>query len=157
MAGLILIVLIVGLCLPRGHVETKSRAFSCPPEQLWSRVTSFERWQDWHPDLERIEIVRGGAGVGTRVRQVYKSWGPMLFEVVTWEPRHRFEIKIADPDLPVQGSWTFEIASENGGSKLTLTERGEVPNPFMRAMSLPFRLHKSSVDKFLEALTASYR
>jgi hypothetical protein len=43
--------------------------------------------------------------------------------------------RIADPNLPFGGTWTYEIRPGNGGATLTITENGEVYNVIFRLVS----------------------
>ena len=44
-------------------------------------------------------------------------------------------MRIADPELPFGGTWTYELKPEGTGTRLVITERGEVYNPIFRFMS----------------------
>jgi hypothetical protein len=61
--------------------------------------------------------------------------------------------RIADPDLPFGGSWTYEIrAAEDGGSVVVITEDGEVRNPIFRFVSRFLFGHTATLDGYLRAL-----
>ena len=44
-------------------------------------------------------------------------------------PPSRFVSEIADTDLGYSGGWTFELTEVEGGSRLTITERGFLQFP----------------------------
>ncbi len=75
----------------------------------------------------------------------------MTLETLEAVPPTRLVQRIADPDLPFSGSWTYEIEPVTGGATLTITENGEVHNPIFRLMSRLFGLGKTAED-YLEAL-----
>ncbi len=62
--------------------------------------------------------------------------------------------RIADPDLPFGGTWTFELAPEAGGTRLTITERGEIRNPIFRTMSRFVFGYGATMETFLAELRA---
>ena len=55
-------------------------------------------------------------------------------EVEHARPPSPFVTRIADPDQPFGGT-DFDIAPDAGGTRLTITERGEVYNPIFRFMA----------------------
>ena len=80
--------------------------------------------------------------------------GAVVMEVVEAVPPQRFVTRIADPDQPFGGTWTFEIAPDPAGSRLTITERGEVYNPIFRFMSRFIFGYTATMESFLRALRA---
>ena len=63
-------------------------------------------------------------------------------------PLWRRVTRIADRNLPFGGTWMVEIVPADGGSKVTITENGEVYNPFFR-----FASHSSSGTRQLSTRT----
>jgi hypothetical protein len=63
-------------------------------------------------------------------------------------------VRIADPDLPFGGTWTYELKQEESGTRVTITERGEVYNPIFRFMSRFVFSHTATLERYLAALRA---
>ena len=78
----------------------------------------------------------------------------IMFEVVESRPHERLEVRIADPDLPFGGTWTYELLPETVSTRLRITERGEVYNPVFRFMSRFVFGHAATLDAYLADLRA---
>jgi hypothetical protein len=151
-AGLVVLValllpVVIGALLPRGHLAGSRAIYRLPPEELWAIVSDFERWPSWNSAVGQVERLPDRLG-----RPAWKISGPagsMPTLVETWEPPYRIVTRIpADAGLGFHGSWTYEIAAAEGGASLTITERAEVGNPVFRFFSLFMDL-RSSIDRFL--------
>jgi hypothetical protein len=62
--------------------------------------------------------------------------------------------RILDTDLGYSGQWTYTLAAENGGTRLTIREDGVVSNIFFRFMSRYVFGHTATIDSYLTALAA---
>ena len=60
--------------------------------------------------------------------------------------------RLAAKDLPFSGTWTYEIAPDNQGTTLTITEHGEVFNPVFRFISRFVIGHTAQIDKYFDSL-----
>jgi uncharacterized protein YndB with AHSA1/START domain len=87
-----------------------------------------------------------------RVRWREYGRNTITFERVEIEPPTRLVTRIADPDLPFGGTWTFDLVEEGEGTRLTITEHGEVHNPVFRFMSRYVFGHAATIEQFLEDL-----
>ena len=77
----------------------------------------------------------------------------MTYEVGQADPPRKLVTRIADPHLPFGGTWTYEIvAGAESGSTLTITENGEVYNPFFRFISRYVMGYTATMDRYLQAL-----
>jgi hypothetical protein len=148
--GLVAVLALVGLLLPKGHVASRTVRLRQPPEAVWRVLTAYAEHPAWRTDLERVERLadREGRQVWN---EVHKDGSKMPMETMEAVPPQRLVRRIADPDLPFGGTWTFELAPQGDGCALTITERGEVYNPIFRTMSKFFDLRRS-IDDFLHAL-----
>lgn len=147
--GLAVLVLVAGLFRPREHVARTRASFAAAPERVWEIVTDFEWWGEWSPEVEAMEREPDREG-----RQVWRTpgkWGEMPMEVTAWEPPRRLETHVDGGAF--QGRWTYEIEADGGGSRVTITERGEVHSPFMRGMMLLHDEH-ASMRAFLRGLAS---
>jgi hypothetical protein len=62
--------------------------------------------------------------------------------------------RITDTSLPFRGSWTYVLQSEGTGTRLSITENGEVYNPIFRFMSRFVFGHTATMERYLVDLAA---
>ncbi len=152
-AGFVLLLVLVGMFLPREHTARATIELAASPERVWAVVSDFAGAARWRPDLEavRIDTLPGGP-----IRFVEtSSEGEIPFEVVSQEPPRRQVVRVIDDGLPFGGSWTWELVPLGGGTALTLTEDGFTRNPIYRAMGLVFFRPTESVARYLGALATA--
>jgi len=68
------------------------------------------------------------------------------------EPPRVLVARIADPKLPFGGTWTYEITPDAGGSRLTITENGEIYNPLFRFMARFIFGYEGTIQSYLSSL-----
>ncbi len=59
--------------------------------------------------------------------------------------------RIADIGLPFGGTWDISISPEGTGSRITITENGEIYNPVFRVMSKLMN-QTATIDSYLTGL-----
>ena len=133
-------------------MASRTAAVGRPPADVYALVADVASYSQWWSDVSNVEMLPAEPGV-VRFREHMTS-GAVVMEVVETVPPQRFVTRIADPDQPFGGTWTFEIAPDPAGSRLTITERGEVYNPIFRFMSRFVFGHTATLDSCLAALTA---
>jgi uncharacterized protein YndB with AHSA1/START domain len=151
--GLALLLVLVGMFLPREHTARASIELAAAPERVWAMVSDFTGAARWRPDLEsvRLDTVPGGP-----LRFVETSdEGEVPFEVVSQDPPHRQVVRVIDDGLPFGGTWTWELVPLGTGTGLTLTEHGFTRNPVYRAMGLVFFRPTESIARYLGALATA--
>jgi hypothetical protein len=120
---IILIATGIGALLPVKHVASRSETFDTPPQRVWDlAIAQFHKTNDGS------------------------------YAIVEQSPPHRFVTAIVKKDLPFGGTWTYEFAPAGARTSLTITERGEVYNPFFRFVSRYVMGHTKSIDEFMAAL-----
>jgi uncharacterized protein YndB with AHSA1/START domain len=150
LAGVLIVVVVIGALLPKQHVASRSVALNAPPETVWGLISGPPTWR---PDVKSYEELpsRNGHRVW---RETDKHGQTITYEAIeTSAPRH-LVTKIADPKLPFGGTWTYEINQNGTGSSLTITENGEVYNPVFRFVSRFVMGHTAGIDAYLKALQA---
>jgi uncharacterized protein YndB with AHSA1/START domain len=133
-AALVLLVVLVtaiGYLLPQNHVASVDAVLPVPPAQVFTRISDPGRYQDWRKDLTRVEMLESQP---LKWRE-HAGDDPITYEIVESRPPERLVVRIADPELPFGGTWTYELKPEGTGTRLVITERGEVYNPIFRFMS----------------------
>ncbi len=150
LVGLVLLVFLVGALLPRHHVARASIALPQPADTVWTVIRDLGGYADWWREIEAVE--RADRGGRETWEQRDRRGQTMPIEVVEATAPHRLVTRIADESLPFGGTWTFEIAESAGRSTLTLTEDGEVRNPFFRFMARFVFGHYATIESFLQAV-----
>ena len=149
LVGLILLVALVGACLPKRHVARRSAEFKSPPAATWPVITNIAAFAQWRDGVTKVEILPDSKGKRWREEG---SQGAMTFEIVEATPPGRWVTRIADPKLPFGGTWTYHLEPSGTGSKVTITEDGEVYNVFFRFLSRFFFGYTSTIDTYLNSL-----
>ena len=126
LAAVIGIVALVGYLLPVGHVASRSAEFAKPPGVVFALVSDLKGYASWWPENDvNVVIIENVPPVRLATRIVGES--------------------------AFGGTWTMEIVPNGTGSRLTITERGEVYNPIFRALAKFVFGHTSTMDSFLAA------
>jgi hypothetical protein len=150
LVALVALIACVGYLLPQGHVASRSARYVQPPEAVFDVIRDVGAAASWRTDLRRVELL---PPVDGRVRYREESGsGSLTMEIVETTRPTRMVTRIADPDQPFGGTWTFELVPDEGGTRLTITERGEVYNVIFRALARFVFGHTSTMEGYLAAL-----
>ena len=144
-------VIVIGATLPEKHIVSRSAHISAPPDTVWSTITNVAQYPSWRKDVKRVEEMQVGS---RRSWREFYSHDKLTFEVTKSEAPKHFVSTIVDEGQGFGGSWDYQIVPDGDGSKITITEFGEVSNPFFRFMSQYVLGHTATLDKYLSALTA---
>jgi uncharacterized protein YndB with AHSA1/START domain len=146
------IVFVVGSLLPRDHVAGSSIVVRQPRDSVWHAVRDLASLPSvWN------ELLTSQRTTDTAGREVWeqkmKNGFTMRLIVTEDRPPERLEMTIdAPPDAPFGGTWTYEVTPADGGTKLTVTERGYVNSPLFRFMSRFIFGHHATQDGYLKAM-----
>ncbi len=153
LAAAAVLVTVVGSLVPQDHVAQSRAAYLRPADSVWSVVRDLASYPDWWSQLESSERdpradqetwIQRGPRVGRL---------PIIVEVD--EPPRRLVTRMGE-GLPFGGSWTYEVTPTASGSTLTITEDGEVYNPFFRFVSRFVTGYHGTMDSYLEDLGAHF-
>ncbi len=143
----------IGATLPVRHTASREAVYPASRDSLYALITNVDGFASWRSGLERVEVRPPVAG---RARWVEVSGdGAILLEAVESVPGVRRVTRIADPELPFGGTWTFELEEAAGGTRLRITEDGEVDNPIFRFLSRFVFGHEGAIERFLADLAAA--
>jgi hypothetical protein len=146
--AIVLLILAIGYALPRQHVASSDALVNAPHAHVFKAIVNVAEYPQWREDVAHVEVVSTAP-----LRWREHSGGDVItFEAADVQPPQRLVSRIADPDLPFGGTWTFELSAEGNGTRVRITERGEVYNPVFRFMSRFLIGHTSGMDAFLRAL-----
>ena len=149
LVALVCAVLLVGMTLPQNHTASRSMHVNASPDSLWTLITDVDRYPTWRKNLDSVQRIEAPQ---LTWREISGS-DRITYEARTSERPGHFVAYIADKGLPFGGSWDYRIEPEGTGSKLTITENGEVYNPIFRFVSRYLMGHTATIDKYLAALS----
>jgi hypothetical protein len=154
--ALIVVVLgvtLVGAALPQSHLAQRSEHLSAPPEKVWSVITDVSRYPAWRTDVASVQLLPAGNGK-LAWREISPKGNKLSFEATTSEAPSHFVTLITDKGIPFGGSWDYRIDPDGAGSRITITEHGEVYNPVFRFVSKFIIGHTATIDRYLSGLSA---
>ncbi|HLJ45948.1 MAG TPA: SRPBCC family protein [Bryobacteraceae bacterium] len=147
-AAIVIAVVVIGMLLPRAHTARRSVRLKYSADAVWGLIAGD---QSWRPELRKYESV--SSATGQRVwKETDKHGQTITYEAVESVAPRRMVARIADPNLPFGGTWTYEIQPDAGGCTVTITENGEVYNPIFRFVSRFVIGHTATIDAYLKAL-----
>src|SRR6478736_3070022 len=120
------VVAIVGYFLPVNHQATRSADFNKPPAEVFALLSDLEHYSRWWPEND--------------VRS----------EVVESAPPSHLVTRIVG-QTAFGGTWTMDVAPTASGSRVTITERGEIYNLIFRALARLVFGYTSTMDQCLAA------
>jgi hypothetical protein len=150
LVGLVALIALVGWLLPVEHVASRSVVVRGAPDEVWSTITDVEGFPSWRGDVTSAQPLPDENG--------HRRWeergtnGTIVYEAVEFEPPRRLVSRIASTGLAFGGSWTYELTPADGGTEVSITERGEVYNPIFRFLSRFVFGHTATMDSFLKDL-----
>jgi hypothetical protein len=133
-------VLILGLFQPAKHSVTRSVHLKQKPETVFAVLDNRADWPNWSSTVVKVEPLPDRDG--KPVERCTVKWGRMRMIMTQLErtPPTRLVVSMAKEGGPALGMWTYQIAAETDGSRIALTEEGELKKsvrPRFRACARP--------------------
>ena len=150
LAGLLILIVIIGALLPQKHRVTRTITLHQPAEIVWNLISGPPSWR---PQIRKFDELLPHDG-HRMWRETDKHGQTITYETVESSPPRRMVNRIADPKLPFGGTWTYDITPAAGGCSLTVTEDGEVYNPLFRFVSRFIMGHAATIDSYFKDLQA---
>ena len=154
MVGLGLVVVIVGYLLPVRHEATVSATIPAAPDAVWAVLTDPASYPTWRGDVTSVELLPTDSG-HVAWREQGKN-GVISYAIELAEVPTRLVTRITDKSLPFGGSWEYVVTGEGRGSRVRITEHGEVYNPVFRFVSRFIMGHTATASAYLKALGARF-
>src|SRR5262245_4143776 len=98
--GLIVLVAVIGLLLPKGHIATRTARFERPLHDVWQAITDHENEPSWRTDLK------------SKKRVADMNGHPVWLEVHKRGDNLTLETMLADPPRDGRGRFVGRIADE---------------------------------------------
>lgn len=146
---------LIGMALPVGHQATRTVVLPASPAKVFARLRDVERYPEWRTDVTRVEVIDTASGL-PRFRET-GEFGPIIFRMEQADAPTFLRTRIDDPSQPFGGTWTYVLVPDDGGTRLTITEDGEVYNPIFRFLSRLLFSQSSTIETYLGHLERTLR
>ena len=148
------IVALIGSRLPKSHVASRSILLRKSPQEVYAVVRDFDSAPQWRSDVKQVEV-EALPGRPVYFREIGKN-DTINYELVEDVPGRLMVTRIRDTDLGYSGQWTYMFAAENGGTRVTIREDGEVSNVIFRFMSRYVFGQTATIDSYLTSLAKRF-
>jgi hypothetical protein len=147
----VLTVVAIGYSLPVAHTAQRSVTLKARPEVVWATIADVSAYPTWRTGVTSVEQLPPVNGLASW-REVQKN-DRITYALTRSVPPTSMVSRIADKGLPFGGEWEYTVIPEGSGSRLTITERGEVYNPVFRFVSRYIMGHTATIDGYLRDLS----
>ena len=154
LVALVVLLMLIGACLPRTHRATRTALFHRTPQEIYGVIRDFAAMPSWRRGLTGVEILPPQEG-----RASFREIAPrraVTYVVLADEPPARLITKIADEKLPFGGTWTYEISTEGGATRLRITEDGEIRNVLFRCLARFVFGYTGTMEAYLRDLSKKF-
>ena len=153
--GIFAIIIIAGCFMPRSHTIGRRIVLQQSPEAVWETITNYAEFPNWHPSMIKTEQLEDREG-NPVWKETYKGNYPIILETTEIVECKKQVRTIADEDGPFSGRWVYELSAKENGCELSITEYGEIPNPFFRFMARVFMNPAIYLEDYLTALSKKF-
>lgn len=152
LVALVVVVLVIGALLPRDHVAASSVVLRQPRDTVWRAVRDFANTATWWREVQTSQRAADSAGRELWEQKLKNGFTMRLIITEDAPPRRLVTTIDAPANAPFGGTWTYDLTEADGGTRLTVTERGYINNPVFRFMSRFIFGYHATQEGYLRAL-----
>jgi uncharacterized protein YndB with AHSA1/START domain len=141
---------LIGSRLSTSHQASVEKMLPVPADVIWAAITNVEAFPTWRAGITRVERLPDRNGYPVWIE--HGRSGRLTLAVERMEAPRLLVGRIADPNLPFGGTWTYELTPVPGGCRLTITENGEIYNPLFRFMARFIFGYESTIRGYMTSL-----
>lgn len=151
LVGLVAAVAVIGLFIPREHMASSQVLLAQPPDSVWVAIRDFENIPAWWPETKSVRRLPDAGGHEVWEQTLGDGYAMTLEVAEETRPTRLHTVIVGPPDSPFGGSWTYELALERDGTRVTVTENGWISNLIFRSVARAIGYHRT-LDGYLVAL-----
>ncbi|MBK7833050.1 MAG: SRPBCC family protein [Gemmatimonadetes bacterium] len=148
--GAVAVMYMVGRSLPVAHLASRGQRFDAPLDSVWRLIADVGTYASWRTGLSRVELLTPLNG-RTAWRE-YTRRGGVDYVAEEMVEGELFVARITTTGLPYGGRWRYELNPDTGGTRVTITEEGEIYNPIFRCLMKYVIGETRSIEAVLAAL-----
>ncbi len=141
---------VLGYFIPPMRIAARSVVLPVGRPRVWKTLVAMTDYPRWRRDVRAVEMLP--AADGRPAWRERSRHGVILCRTEEITPPRRLVVHVTDRTLTYAATWTYELASEDDGTRVTITERAEIMHPIFRGLAR-YRLGKARhLDGYLAAL-----
>jgi uncharacterized protein YndB with AHSA1/START domain len=130
-AGLLLLLLIVGFLLPSEFKVQRSIVINAPVSEVYKHVVNLRNWKAWGVWFKRdptMLVAYSGAegNVGMTSKWVSEQEGSGEMVIIALEPNRRFIYSLYFPEMDMGSTGEFIFKEKNGQTEVTWLDYGNL-------------------------------
>ena len=143
-------IVVGGLATPRKHTASRTILLrKSAPEKVWNLVRNVGNYPDWRDDIQSVSVSEDcGKTTWTEIGRQ----GSVSYIAVVSDAPTRFVARITDQDLAYSSEWQYALSAAGEGTRLVITEVGEVGNPIFRFFAAHVLGFTRTIDAYLRDL-----
>jgi hypothetical protein len=151
LAALVVLMALIGAFVSRDHRATSTISLQQAPDSVWKVVRDIGGAPAWFSAMEKSERLPDRDGHEVWHQKMSGFDVPIIVLESTSPGRLVTQIDPAAGGA-FGGTWTYELAPDSTGTRISVTEAGWISNPIFRFMSRFLFGYYGSLDKYLRAL-----
>ena len=143
LAGIVVLLLVIGLFLPKTYKVEKSISIKSKPETVYMLVSNFKLWKLWSPwtkesdPTARFEFAGENGKTGTTWTWEGEKMGSGVLTVTEVKPSSSFTFEVAFQKGKYKSAEQFTIGQTGDSCQVSWTDKGDFGfNPVARFMGL---------------------
>jgi len=141
-----LVVLLIGLSLPKEKSIYRNIFVKAPVEDVWSRIADVARQTEWRQDLQKIRL-NSTENHNMSWTEISKDGQEISYQTLKYDVNRLFEAERISPSA-YSGTMRIEFTSSHIGTSLRMTESLGVKNPLKRPFAKISKKLESHVNEY---------
>lgn len=136
---LMLVLAGVGMCAyghskPEGHTASGSEIIKAPLADVFALEADIKKRPEWMEQVKEVRDYKEGENGTASWLEVWNDGNEFDMKLAANAKDKMLRFEIRDRNEVFNGSWTLDFEAVEGGTRVTITEQGNIPNAFVRGM-----------------------
>jgi uncharacterized membrane protein len=123
-----------GSSIPESHTSTGSETIKADIDDVFALQANVQKYPEWHDLVKEIRDYKEEPNGAASWTEEWKDGNVFAMKRTAYIKEKLIRVEIEDTNEVFSGSWTFDFADLEEGTKVTITENGNIPNNFIRGM-----------------------
>jgi uncharacterized protein YndB with AHSA1/START domain len=136
---LVIIAAVVGTCAygnskPEAHTASGSETINAPVGEVFALQADVLKTPQWTGLVKEVRDYKENPDGTASWLEIWNDGNEFDMKRTAYVKDKLLRVEIQDRAEVFHGSWTFDFAEANGGTRVTITEEGTIPSAFIRGM-----------------------